>query len=212
MKVGDGALQVEQCVQLDGCLGETKRRPVEQTQAQVDGGRIEGVDLARNVDFQPQRFVCVEAVGASNQDRSQGGPDAPVAALVGIGQCGAPYGIAQPDGVELGSVGAQRDLDIAQRLAPRQLRVGHDAKVLGTAQRADANVSRVACHDAREAGPRHILHHLRKQRLAGIHMQLPELSTPGNYSKRTFRVSNRHQTKSTANPHGYTLFLAHAPH
>ena len=73
---------------------------------------------------------------------------------------------------------------------------------------AHTGIAGVTRHDACKAGPRHILHHLRKQRLARIHEKSPELSTPENYPNMAFLVSNRHQTKSPANPHGYSLSLA----
>jgi len=39
-KRGDRAAQVQQGVQLHGGLGRAKRRPVEQAQAQIDGGGV----------------------------------------------------------------------------------------------------------------------------------------------------------------------------
>ena len=49
-EAGNAATQIQQRVQLDGRLGGTKRRPIEQAQAQVDGARIQGIDIARDID------------------------------------------------------------------------------------------------------------------------------------------------------------------
>src|SRR5438445_13856246 len=47
---GDRAAQVQQRVQLDGRLGGSKRRPVEQGQAQIDGAGVQRVDRVVQLD------------------------------------------------------------------------------------------------------------------------------------------------------------------
>ena len=208
-KGGNGATQVEQRVHLDRCLGRTKRRPTEQTQAQIDSCRIQGVDRVGQI--QPQIFVAVELAGAPNEQSRQVGPDAPISRIVGIGQGGAVNGMTQPHRVELAGVGSQRDLDVAQTFAPSQLRKGHHAKLLRTVHAAHAGIARVAIHDARKARPRNELHHLCKQRLADIHGLPPGISPEGNYTKMRIQGSNRHQEKSAAKPRQYWLLSKLTP-
>ena len=52
---GDRAAQVQQRVQLDGRLGRAKRRPVEQAQAQVDGGGVQRIDGVVELDARAAR-------------------------------------------------------------------------------------------------------------------------------------------------------------
>jgi len=195
---GNGAAQVQQRVQLDGRLGGAKRRPVEQAQAQIDGAGVQRVDGVVQIDT--ERIVRVELARTPDQHGGQIGPDAPVARLVGVGQRGALDRRAKAHRVELGRVGRQARLDIAQALAPGELREGHRPELLGARQRACARVARVAMHDAREAGPRHELHDLSKQRLACVHAHSLRLSTPGSYAIVGSRSSNRHQKKSGCSP------------
>ena len=96
-------------------------------------------------------------------------------------------------------------------LSPGQLRIGHDAKVLGAGQRRDSCIARVARNDASEARPGHKLHQLGEKRLAKIHEESPKKSIWGNYSQKRLRNSNRHQIKRAANPRRYWLLAEYAP-
>ena len=202
-ETGDAATQVQQRVQLDRRLRRTKWRPIKQAQAQVDGGRIQSIDIAGDLHIHAQWLVGIELVGASNQDCREVRPDAPVTPLVGIGKRGAAHRLTQTHRVELGGVGTQGGLDVAQGFAPSQLRVGHDAEVFGAGQRGDSRIAGVTCNDASEAGPRHKLHQLSEKHLANIHEESPKKSIWGNYSQKWLRNSNRHQIKRAANPRGY---------
>jgi len=87
----------------------------------------------------------------------------------------------------------QTCLDVAQALAPSQLRKCHRTELLGTTQRPNAS-------DAREACPRHEVHDLGEQRLANIHASSSGMSNPRNYANYGCRKSNRYQTKSACTP------------
>src|SRR4029077_3429619 len=54
----DVAAQVQERVQLDGCLGRAKRSPSKQRQAQVDGAGIQSVDRVFEVDA--KRFCSIK--------------------------------------------------------------------------------------------------------------------------------------------------------
>jgi hypothetical protein len=67
-EAGDAAAQVQQSMQLDCSLGRAKRCLIEKTQAQVNGARIQRINIARDVDIQAQGLVSIELVGTANQD------------------------------------------------------------------------------------------------------------------------------------------------
>ena len=196
----DIAAQVQQGMQLDRCLGGTKRRPWKQRQAQVDGRGIQCVDRVVQVDA--EAVVAIQLARTPDKQRRQVCPDAPVASLVGIGQRRTPDRRAKAHAVQLRLVGQQTGFDVAQTLAVSQLCEGHGAELLGATQTAHAGIAAITRHDARKAGPRHELHELREQRLAQVHSSPPEVSTSGSYSNRNMGklISNRHQNKLLSNP------------
>lgn len=57
-------------------------------------------------------------------------------------------GVFIPHVKQLELVGCQARFDIAQRLAPRDLREGHDAKQVGTTKRANASIALVPLDNA----------------------------------------------------------------
>ena len=189
------ASEVQDDVQLHGCLGFAKRRPFEQAQAQIDGGGIQCVD--RVLEIEPQVLVQIKLASASDQNCSQVGPDTPVARLVGIGQGRAVNAVAKSHGVQLARVGSKRHFDVAQTLSPSQLSKNHDAKQLRASQVQHTQVETIASHDTRKACPWNELHDLREQGLADIHRKSPRRLNLGNYTKLKKRVSNRHQIKLT---------------
>ena len=199
------ASEVQQGVQLDGCLGFAKRRPLEQAQAQIDGGGIQCVD--RVLEIEPQVLVQIQLASTSDQYCSQVGPDAPVARLVGIGQGGAVNAVAKSHGVQLARVGSKSHLDVSQTLSPSQLCKSHDAKLLRASQAPHARVAAIARHDARKACPWNELHDLREQGLADIHRKSPKGLNLGNYTGMRKRVSNRHQIILASRPRQYWLSL-----
>jgi len=75
---------------------------------------------------------------------------------------------------QLGLIGGKTNLDIAQGFSPYKLREGHHAKHIGTTQGAHPGIAAVAFDDATKGLPRHMLHHFRKKRLAGVHA-LPQV-------------------------------------
>ena len=201
---GNGSSQIEQGMQLDRSFGASKRCPLEQAQAQIDGRCVQGVDGV--VEIEPQIGIGIELAGAANQHRRQIRPDTPIAGLVRVGQGRAMDRVAQAHRVKLARIGTERDLDIAQALAPSQLSKGHRTKLFGTAQSTHTRVARVSVDDASKAGPRNELHQLRKQCLARIHGASPKVETPENDTEMANQDSNRHQIKSTATPRQHWLY------
>jgi hypothetical protein len=91
---------------------------------------------------------------------------------------------------QLGLIGREAGLDIAQRLSPSELSEGHHAKQVGAAQRAHARIALVLLDDSTEGLPRHELHHLREQRLAHVHAT-PQVVQTREHRKAAIRNSNR---------------------
>ena len=109
-------------------------------------------------------------------------------------------GDAKAHRIQLAGIGRQAGLNIAQALAPSQLRKGHGAELFGARQRAHAGVAAVTLNGARDARPGHKLNDLCEQGLACEHERSPRMSTPGRRSDSGGRHSSRHQTKSAQMP------------
>ena len=175
-------------------LGRTKRGPIEHAQTQIDGARIERVHRgAERADFAldgAYRVVGVERLRPRNQAHRKGLIDVPIAQVQRIGKRGASGGFFESHVKELGSVGRQTNVNVPQRLAPGQLREGHDAKDIGTAQTPHARIALMPIHDAPKRLPRHELHELCEQRLSQVHASIPIAET-GKHRKTSKRNSNR---------------------
>jgi len=125
--------------------------------------------------------------------------DAPVARLVGIGQRRAPDRLAKTHVVELGVLGRQTHLDVAQALAVGQLGEGHDPELFRARQRANTLVAIVTGDVPSKGCPWQKIQELGEQCLAGVHGGLrakaQKTARIGN------RCSNRHRPSLLENPH-----------
>jgi hypothetical protein len=108
-----------------------------------------------------------------DQTQSQRVVDSPVAQVQRIGERGTGRWRGDTHVKQLGLVGFQTCFDVAQGLAPSELRKGHDAKQVGATKCSHTGIALVPLDDASKGFPRHELHHLRKQRLAHVHAALP---------------------------------------
>ena len=160
--------QIQQRVHLHRRLGAAKRRPVEQTQAQVDGGRVQRIN--RRIELQSCRLLGVEVASSQDQAHGQRVINVPIPLVQCVRKRRSSRYAAQAHMEQLALVGRQTGFDVAQRFAPRQLRERHHAKQVCTTQGAHSRIATVAVDDATEGLPRHILHDLRKQRFAHVHM------------------------------------------
>ena len=149
-------------------------RPGKQTEAQVDGGRVQRIGGC--VQVHAEAFLRVKLAGLEHQPLRQLGIDAPVAALVGFCQGGTPNGRAEAHGVELGGLCAETGFDVAQALAIGQLGKGHGAELFGATEVAHPAVAAIPSHTAGKRGPGKKIHQLRKQQLASVHRCLQRTS------------------------------------
>ena len=189
----DIASQIQQCVQLDGGLGRSKRSPGKHRQTQVDGAGVEGVD--RRVEFQTERLLGVQGSRQANQMLGEVGIDLPRASGVRVGQRVARNRLAaKPHVVQPTRLSAKIDFDVAQGLAVGQLRKGHGEKLVQAREVLDLVLSPVLGHTASERAQRQIEHELRKYELALVHGDFGRKSAKN--PKSDFRRSNRDQTQT----------------
>ena len=172
---GNCAAQVQQRMHLHRRFGLPKWSPVEQTQAQVDGGGVQRVN--RGIEFDGHRLFEVQLSRSQYQSHRQCVIDVPVAIVQRIRQRRTCWRTFQSHMKQLCLIGRETRLNVAQGLAPRQLREGHHAKQIGAIQGADSRIAVVPFDDATEILPRHVLHDLRKQRLAHVHVPPPVVKT-----------------------------------
>ena len=103
-------------------------------------------------------------------------------------------------------IGLQTNLDIAQRLAPGQLREGHYAKQIGAVQGAHTRIASVALDDASKGLPWHVLHDLRKQRLANVFMRHSRSLKPESIANVQSKIQIVDTPESLKTPRRYWLF------
>ena len=206
----DCATQVQQGMQFDGRFRTTKWSPFEQAQTQIE---CRGVHCVHRVlEIEPNQIrIAVKFAGSANRHCRQIRPDAPIPRFVGVGQRRSMHAVTQPHRIKLVGVGPKRRFDVAQALAPGQLRKRHYAKLFCAAHAAHAGVATVALHDSPKACPGHELHDLRKKGLADVHESSPRGVPLGNYPKMKNLNLNRHQIKSTARPRQYWFLLKNTP-
>jgi hypothetical protein len=102
--------------------------------------------------------------------------DAPIAALVGLGQCRTTPRRAESHGIKLGRLSAQAGFDVTQALAIGQLGKGHGTELLGATEVAHPAVAAITSHNAGKRSPRKEVHQLREQQLASVHRCLQRRS------------------------------------
>ncbi len=168
---GNLAPEVQQGVQLDGCLRFAKWPPVKRAQTQIDRCGNQCVDRVFEIELLV--LVHIKLASAADHNCDQVGPDSQVAQLVGISQGRAMNGVAKSHGVQLARLGSMRHLHVAQALSPSQLSKSNDAKLLRASQAPHAQVAAIAGHYARKAYSWIELQGLREQGLADIHRKSP---------------------------------------
>jgi len=191
-KCGYGAAQIEQGVQFDGRFVCSKRRPWINRQTQIDRRRIEGVDCGVQVDR--QRVLGIQRPRHGDQMLGEVGVDLPRPCGVGIGQGVARNRLAtQPHVIEPLGLGAQVDLDIAQRFAVGQLGKSHGQKLIHAGEVLDLVIAAVPGYAPAKSTQWHKGHELRENQLALVHGDPLRICAKDN--KAWHRRSNRDQTE-----------------
>src|SRR5260221_5190322 len=110
-KGGDVAAQIEQRMQLDGCLGRAEHRPRKYRQTQIDRRGVERVDGFLQIDA--EGLLRIQRPGDTDQALGKIGIDAPVTDSVGIGQPTASHCRTYPHMIVLGTLLAQTYLYVS---------------------------------------------------------------------------------------------------
>ena len=189
----DVATQVQERVQLDSRLGRAKRSPRKDRQTQVDGAGIQSVD--RVVEIDAKRFCGIKTTGNGDERLGKVGVDAPVAALVGIGQSTARHPALDAHVVQLARLRTQARFDVAQTFSIGQLSKSHAKIMIQAGKTLDLVPSAIARHTTAKRGQWQILRDLRKHQLAQIH-GCPLRVSCSQDRKSSLRSSNRDQEKS----------------
>ncbi len=147
-ETGNGAAQIEQCVQHDGRLGAAKRRPRIDRQTQIAGGRrIEGVD--RSIQIQSKGLVGIQRTRNADQMLGEVGIDLPRPCRIGVRQRVARNRrTSEPQVVEPPGLRTQIDFDVAQGLAVGKLRKGHRQQLVEAAEILDHVLAPVSSNEA----------------------------------------------------------------
>jgi hypothetical protein len=162
--------------------------PREQRQTQIDGGGIERVDGL--IEFQTEGVLGVKPPGQADQYVRKIGVDSPVPHLIRVGQRVARDGAANSTVIEFGRRGPQTGFDVAQALSKSQLSKGHREKLFPTRETLDFVVAVVAFYATAKFVTRNKVHHLGKDRLAGIHPRAP-FAVVRKYGFGYIPISNR---------------------
>ena len=164
---GDGTAQVHDHMRFDSSLGLPEVCPGKQRQAQIDGGRVHCEDWP----FEPQAeiLVPIQGQGCDDQTLPERFEQPIVSALCGIGQRRAGDRAAQPNVIELGSLGVQTCHQIAQPRPARELRISQANEMAPSGERRHPLVGLVDIDQMFEMAERNKLQQLRKDCLALVH-------------------------------------------
>lgn len=190
----NGALQVQQRMQLDAGFGRPEGSPRVDRQAQVDGSGVEGVN--RGVQIDSQGFLGVHGAGHADQVLGKIGIDLPRSGGIRIGQRIARDGLtAKAHVVQPPGLGSQVHFDIAQRFSKGQLRKRHGKKLIQTREVLDLVIASMRRHTPAKCAQRQIYHELRKHELALVHgdPSRDDAKDRNSDSKRSNRDQNKTQ-------------------
>ena len=185
----DIAAQVQQRVYFYRRFGGSEMRPWEQRQTQVNGGRVQRVNV---VQVPNQALAYIKPSGLRDQPLGERRVNAPVTDLVGIRQRRSPDRSPKAQVPEFCGLSRQAHLDIAQAFAVCQLRKCHGPVLLGARKCLHRVVAVITCDESCECAPRQAIHQLREKRLSSVHGRV----LPGKGSGRPPPTSSRHHAKS----------------
>lgn len=174
-------------------LAPAERRPGEQRQAEVDDGRIQGIDRLR--EFDAEVLGRVQGAGGGDQPLGEVGSDPPVAQLVGMSQGVAGDRAPEPHVVELGLGHAEAGLDVPQTLPVSELGEGQAEELVPAREALDLVLPLVvlpllAVHAAADLVRGHEVHQLAEDRPTSVHESSPRAKMRA-YGPRRLAGSNR---------------------
>src|SRR6266566_113918 len=102
---GDVAVQIQQCVHLDGGFVLSEFGPGKQRKTQVYGGGVQRVQTLFQI--YADRIRCIERSCEVDQNLCEVGVDAPVMRIVGVSQSGASHPAVKPHMIEFAAERSQ---------------------------------------------------------------------------------------------------------
>lgn len=190
------ASQIEQRVQLDGCLGFAKGCPREHRQTKIDSSRVEGVDRVLQIDA--ERFVCIKLASHTDQALSEVGINSPVARRVGIRKRIARYVGSNPEVIQSVALHTKTGFDVPKALPESQLRKRHAKKLIQTGERFYFVFSVVPGHATAKRRQRQMLCQLSENQFSLVHSSTPR-SQASQRGRTDVCRSNRDQEKPSFN-------------
>jgi len=164
---GNAAAHIQERMQLDRTFVTAKLSPRKQRQAQIDGGRVEGIHGLGQVHA--ERFVAVKIPRPVDQHLCEVAINAPVANLVGMRQRVARNLPPETDVVKFGLLGAKASFDIAQAAAIGELSKQEAKELIPTREVFDVTIALIAIDTKLKLVSREEIQELRENTAAKIH-------------------------------------------
>jgi len=144
--------------------------PREQSEAEIDGGRVERIEA--RIEVHAERVVSIKRPRNADQLLREVGEDAPVVRLVGVGQRGTRHAPTKAHVVQFAPDRSQARFDVAQALAVGQLGERHRKILVPAGEAAMVRVAPITCNALLKLIPGQVIHDLRENGLSCIHPRL----------------------------------------
>jgi len=165
----DWACQVYLRVQLDGGLACAKSRPWKHGKAEIDGGRVHGVDHL--LEIQPIGVGGVKPPRFANQYLGERLVDSPVPILVGVGQVGARNVSSDTHSIEM-RASSKAGFKVAQAFPKGDLSKCHGEELIAGGHAFAQPGHRVQGHAALELFAINQFGDLGENQTSGVHLLL----------------------------------------
>jgi hypothetical protein len=162
--------QIKKRMKLDGAFILAEHGPREKRQAQIDRGRIKGIDGV--VQFEAEILVDIKGTSLGDEDPGKIGIDPPVASFIGMSQGIAGNLSAKSHVIKPTFHGSEAGLDIAKTFAKGQLGKGQTEELIETRKAFDLVVSAIPPNTFSKFVKREEIHNLGKDGRWGIHRSL----------------------------------------
>ena len=163
----DRASQIELGMHLDPGLGASEICPWEETQREIDGGGVEGIN--RVLQFQSEVLSGVENTCLAHEPFGEIFPESPVPLLVGIGQGGLGNSLSKAEMIQSFASGVETGGYVAQSFPPGQLRKGHADQLLSATEMPNLALRIVALDQPVERLPMNEFEDLGEDVAARVH-------------------------------------------
>jgi len=162
--------QIKKRMKLDGAFILTEHGPRKKRQAQIDRGRIKGIDGV--VQFEAEILVDIKGTRLGDEDPGKIGIDPPVASFIGMSQGIAGNLSAKSHVIKPAFHGSEAGLDIAKTFAKGQLGKGQTEELIEARKAFDLVVSAIPPNTFSKFVKREEIHNLGKDGRWGIHRSL----------------------------------------